>query len=140
MPSRKGEIKQFSEAIIASVMDGDSDPLDMAMKLNAIEKIIKEVKENVDFRAAVLDHADMWTEKTFGHKGAEFTKTQSAKYDYTHDPVWNKINTEKTEVSTRMKARETTLKSLREPADIDGVQCFPPSKESTSIVKITFKF
>lgn len=140
MPSKKGEIKRFSDTIIASVMDGDSDPLDMAMRINAIEKIIKEVKANPDYQAAILDHADMWQEKTFAHAGAEFTKTESSKYDYSLDAGWSAINTEKDQVSAKMKARETILKSIKDATEIDGVTCYPPSKKSTSIVRITFKF
>lgn len=137
-PSNKEGIKLMADAIVTGVMNGEADPLDVRAKIDAIEKIIKAVKDDVAFKDAVLDHADQYPEKTFDHNSVKFTKAEAAKYDYSDDPVWNDLKGDELELATERKAREVVLKALREATKINGVLCNPPAKKSTSYVRVTF--
>ncbi len=85
IPANKVGIQLFAEAVVQNVMDGETDPLDVRLRVDAIEKIIKAIKDNPDFKTAVLDQADMWPEKSFEKDGVKFTKAESTRYDYSDD-------------------------------------------------------
>jgi hypothetical protein len=138
IPSNKEGIKIFANAIVDAVMNGDSDPLEVRAKIDAIEKIIKAVKDDVAFRDAVLDRADLEPDKTFDFQGVKFTKAESARYDYSDDKVWSDYKNEEDEIAAYRKEREEMLKALKEPTEINGVLCYPPAKKSTTYVRVTF--
>lgn len=138
IPSNKAGIKLFADAVVMGVMNGEADPLEVRAKIDAIEKIIKTVKDDQAFKDAVLDHADQWGEKTFEHNGIKFTKAESAKYDYSEDEIWEELRAEELSVSQRRKSEETLLKSLKEPTEVNGVLRHPPVKRSSGYVRITF--
>ncbi len=138
IPSNKAGIKLFADALVTGVMDGEADPLEIRAKIDAIEKIIKAVKDDVSFRDAVLDQADLHAEKTFDFQGIKFTKAESAKYDYSDDEVWKDLKIKEGLIANDRKNRENILKALKEPTEIEGVLCNPPAKQSTSYVRVTF--
>lgn len=138
IPGNKAGIKLFAEAIVQGVMDGNAEPLDMRIKIDAIEKIIKAIKDDVSFKDCVLDQADLYPEKTFDYNGVKFTKAESAKYDYSDDEVWQAFKDEETMVAGNRKEREAVLKALKSPTEIDGVLSHPPAKKSTTYVRVTF--
>lgn len=138
IPANKAGIKIFADALVDASINGEIDPLDMRKRLDAIEKVIKEVKANKDFRDMILDAAALWPEKTFEHEGVKFTKAESAKYDYSADPVWNRLNSDVQRFTSSRKDEEQILAALKEPTEINGEMRFPPLKNSTSYVKVTF--
>jgi hypothetical protein len=138
IPANKAGITMFAEAIVEGVMSGEADPLDIRKRIDAIEKIIKEIKDNPKFKDAVMDQADLWPEKTFEHDGVKFTKADFSRYDYTSDPVWSSIKKQESHYAGLRKGREKILLALTEPTEIDGVMSFPPNKTSGSYVKVTF--
>lgn len=138
IPSNKAGIKLFADAVIMGVMNGEADPLEVRARIDAIERIIKSIKEDQSFQDAVLDHADQWGEKSFEYNGLKFTKAESAKYDYSDDEIWEEIRNEELSVSQRRKSEETLLKSLQEPTEVNGVLRHPPVKRSSNYVRITF--
>ena len=72
IPANKAGIKLFADAIVDGVMNGEADPLDVRAKIDAIEKIIKAIKDDVAFKDAVLDQADLWgTESDCFWRGGE---------------------------------------------------------------------
>lgn len=128
----------FADAVVNGVLDGEAEPLEIRTRIDAIEKIIKAVKAHPDFQAEVLDQAERWPEKSFEHNGVTFTKSESAKYDYSDDPTWATLKKAEDACADHRKEREALLKALKEATEIDGVLCHPPVKRSTSYVKITF--
>lgn len=138
IPANKAGIKIFADAIVTAVMDGDTDPLEVRIKIDAIEKIIKSVKDDIAFRDAVMDRSDMEPDKTFEFNGVKITKAESARYDYSDDPYWNELKDQEGEIAAYRKEREEILKSLKAPTEINGVLCNPPAKQSTSYVRVTF--
>lgn len=138
IPANKAGIKLFADAIVTAVMDGNADPLDVRIRIDSIEKIIKAVKDDVSYKDATLDQADLWPEKTFEKDGVKFTKAESAKYDYSDDPTWLLLKEREGQAAQDRKDLEAVLKALKEPTEINGVMSYPPSKKATTYVKLTF--
>ena len=138
IPANKAGIELFANALVDGLMSGDVDPLEIRAKIDAIEKIIKAVKDNEQFRDVVLDAADLHPDKTFEVNGIKFTKAESARFDYSNDPVWQKLKAAETECSIARKGWEGTLKSLKEPTEIEGEMAQPPVKKATTTVRVTF--
>lgn len=137
-PSNRAGIKLMAEGIVSGVMSGDVDPLEVKAKLESIEKIIKEVKADISFRDAVQDEAEMHPDKTFELNGVKFTKSSSAKYDYSEDEVWGWLKEQEEGIANDRKKEEAMLKTLDGPTEVNGVMRTPPFKKSSSYVKITF--
>ena len=138
IPSNKAGMKLFADALVNAVMNGYADPLEVRSRIDAIEKIIKAVKDDLSFKDAVLDQADLWPEKSFEHNGVKFTKAESARYDYSDDIVWNELKTLESEFAGKRKEREGILKALTEPTKIGDVDCNPPGKQSSTHVRVNF--
>lgn len=138
IPSNKEGIKIFADAIVSGVMSGEAEPLDVRAKIDAIEKIIKAVKDDIAFKDAVLDQADLYPEKSFEFNHVKFTKAESSKFDYSDDEIWADAKGRETEAAEERKAEEATLKTLKGPTEINGVMRHPPFKKSTTYVRVTF--
>jgi hypothetical protein len=138
IPANKAGIELFANAIVEGLMSGDVDPLEVRAKIDAIEKIIKAVKANQQFADVVLDAADLHPEKSFEVNGIKFTKAESARYDYTGDPIWRNLKHDEEMFAKERKEREAVLKALKEPTEINGLLCHPPVKTSTTGVRVTF--
>ena len=138
IPANKAGIELFANAVVEGVMSGDVSPLEVRARIDAIEKIIKAVKDNEQFRDVVLDEADTYPEKSFEVNGIKFTKAESARYDYSADPIWRNLKHDEEMFAKERKEREAVLKALKEPTDINGLVCNPPVKKSTTTVRVTF--
>lgn len=138
IPANKAGIQLFADAIVSGLMEGEVSPLEVRARIDAIEKIIKAVKDNQQFRDVVLDEADMHPEKSFEVNGIKFTKAESSRYDYSADPVWNQHKADESKAATLRKGREGVLKALKEPTVINDVECNPPVKTSSTTVRVTF--
>jgi hypothetical protein len=138
IPSNKAGIKLFADAIISAVFNGDTDPLEVRAKMDAIEKIVKTVKDDERFRDVLQDRAEMEPDKTFEFNGVKFTKAEATRFDYSGDEVWGDLKEKEKEAAEDRKEAEELLKSLRKPTEIDGVLRIPPVKNSTSHVRVTF--
>ena len=138
IPANKAGIELFANALVDGLMTGDVDPLEIRAKIDAIEKIIKAVKDNEQFRDVVLDAADMHPDKSFEVNGIKFTKAESTRYDYSGDIVWRGWKEDEVHAAGQRKEREAVLKALKEPTEVNGVMCNPPTKKSTTGVRVTF--
>ena len=138
IPSNKAGIKIFADAIIDGALSGDVDPLEVRVKIDAIEKIIKSVKDADQFKEAVNDRAGLEPDKTFEFQGVKFTKAESAKYNYSKDEIWADAKERETMAATERKDEEKILQALKQPTEINGVLRTPPSKMATSYVRVTF--
>ena len=139
VPASRSEINQFVDSILSIVMEGEVDPLSVHRRINALERIIKGIKDNADYKFAINDQADKYSEKTFDFEGAEFTKASSARYDYSDNEYWHKLKEVELKAIDDRKDHEKILSALKEPTEINGELSYPPSKKSTSYVKITLR-
>lgn len=138
IPSNKAGIEIFANAIVQGILSGEIEPLEVAVKVDAIDKIIKAVKSNVQYRDVILDNADMYDGKTFEFSGVKITKADSVKYDYSVDAVWRGLKADEDAVAEKRKAREKLLQTLSEVTQVNGVEAVPPVKSSTSHLRFTF--
>lgn len=137
VPANKAGVAMFAESIVNTLLEGDVDPLDVRVRIDAIEQIIKTIKADPAFRDVVMDAADMHGAKSFDHLGVKFTLANVSKYDYSDDQVWCEINEEIKRLTAIRKKRETILKALTETTEIDGVESNPPLCHTTQTVKVT---
>lgn len=143
MPLTKAGIKEWSEALIDSLLSGDYNPLDMEVRLKAMEELIKSIRGDSRVRSYVLDEAHKYQTKTFETDHAEITVKDVPRYDYSLDKTWQDLKDEETDVVNARKARETLLKGLDPDRDNwdreTGEKIMPPAKRSTTVVSIKLR-
>lgn len=146
LPTTQTQIDVFSDQMIESVRQGETNPLEVLVILKAFEKaterILKEVRENY------VKEADKYSEKSFELFGAKLEKAEvGTKYNYSicNDPVYNRRLAIATEANKLVKEREDFLKSLKDPLNIvdeetgELVKIIPPLKTSTESVKVSIR-
>ncbi len=139
LPANKDGIKAFAKAVVTELMDsGDWNPLEIAVRVNAIEKIMKAVKADTTFMDACFDEAELQPSKQFVYEGVTVTKTSSASLDYSGDKTWLKLKEVETKAADERKRREAVLKTLKDRTNVDGKICYPPVKTSKDV--LAFKF
>jgi hypothetical protein len=137
VPGNKEGIKLFSANIVEAVLSGENNPLEVHAKIDAIEKIMKAVKANPDYKDCILEEAENYGEKTFETGGVKFTVANSTKYDYSKDEVWQALKEIEDKAAADRKAREAILKALKEPTAIDDIIAYPPVKSTSTGVRVT---
>lgn len=146
LPTTQTQIDIFSDQVIESVRQGETNPLEVLVILKAFEKaterILKEVRENY------VKEADKYSEKSFELFGAKLEKAEvGTKYNYSicNDPVYNRRLAIATEATKLVKEREDFLKSLKDPINFvdeetgEFVKIIPPLKTSTESVKVSIR-
>ena len=138
LPTSKEEIKVFADNVVESLMDGFHEPLELAIRVEAVKKIMDAIKDDDRFKDACLDHADNFPEKTFSFSGIDVTKASSTRYDYSEDEEWNTLKRIEDNCAKDRKERETVLKAIKDESVIDGVKCYPPVKISSDHLRFKF--
>ena len=146
LPTTQTQIDVFSDQVIESVHQGETNPLEVLVIMKAFEKaterILKEIRENF------VKEANTYPEKSFELFGAKLEKAEvGTKYNYSicNDPVYNRRLAIATEATKLVKEREDFLKSLKEPMNFideetgEAVKIIPPLKTSTESVKVSIK-
>lgn len=146
LPTTQTQIDLFSDSVIESVRQGETNPLEVLVILKAFEKaadrILKEVRDNF------VNEADKYPEKSFEFNGVKMEKAEvGTKYNYSicGDPIYNQRFQIKEEADKQVKEREEFLKALKEPMTFvdestgEVVKIIPPSKTSTTSVKVTIR-
>lgn len=146
LPFSKQQVILFSSQIKDSLINGDVEPLELAVYFKSIEKTIEEVKETLSSMA--LSEAEKYGKGKFEFKGAEIqVKELGTKYDYsqTGDTEWERLTSEKNAIDARIKDREAMLKSLTGSLTIvnedtgEMETIYPPIKKSTTGISISLK-
>ena len=133
-------IKQISEItktdvinnVIGEVLEGNINPLELEMKLRALEDISKKIRADIRIKNAVYDEAMKHDGQQYMEHEVKITTRKNA--DYKDDEEW-------TLLKAKVKAREVFLKSLKEPIiDKDTGEMIQPAKyrvsEIINLVKI----
>ena len=145
-PTTKQEAESFIERLTTAVAEGEINPLELHIKLNAMEKAIEGVRKNV--RDAVMNEANKYPEKIFDVFSAKIEKTEvGTKYDYSNcgDVQWLEAKDQESEWKRKREERELFLKSLKKPMSINDettgevIEVRPPAKTSSSFIKVTLK-
>lgn len=144
-PTTKQQANDFASKLILEVNEGNVNPLDLHIKLTAMQTAIETVKKAISEQT--LTEAQRYGQKTFEHQSAEVTiKELGTKYDYSNcnDAELEELNKKIASLEEAKKKRETFLKALTSPMDIvvneaEVVKIYPPVKRSTTGVAITLK-
>ena len=146
LPDTKTGIEAFSKQLVASVQNGEVNPL----QLKALFKIMEKVAEKVDagIKDNLLTEAAKYSEKKFVVYGCEIERAEvGVKYDYAvcSDPIYDQRHAQVESAKTLLDERAAFLKALKEPLTIvceesgEVVTVRPPLKRGTEGLKFTIK-
>lgn len=146
LPTTQTQIDVFSDQVIESVRQGETNPLEVLVILKAFEKaterILKEVRENY------VRESEKYPEKSFEAFGAKLEKAEvGTTYDYSvcNDPIYNRLKQVFSEANDQVKEREAFLRTIKQSMTIvdestgEAATIIPPLKKSTSSVKVTIR-
>lgn len=94
----------MAEAIAEQVHGGTISALDTAIKLNAMETLVKMVKEKI--QDAVMDELGKHPKMKAEINGVTVTEFSSVKYDYSHLPGWTELDQQIAELTEKRKEIE----------------------------------
>jgi len=141
----KAQRFSFVRDVINRILVGDADPIKVHLQVKAMEEIIKEITSDPQYRDALLDESQKQG-KTFERYNGKFSiKEVGVKYDYLMcgDPDMDELLLKKAELDSKIKARETFLKTVPQSGlDVvtehgELVKIYPPIKTSTTTVTVS---
>lgn len=145
MPNTKSEINNFSDMLLTAINNGEINPLKIQVQLKAIESVIKKVNESEAYKYAIRESAEKYGAKSFEAFGAKVELAEvGTKYDFSNcnHLEYNDICEKIKALETDKKSLEMTLKTIKQPTPFviygEAVEVNPPTKSSTSSIKITF--
>jgi len=146
-PTTKQDIAHFTDKLVGEVESGAVSALEVHVKLTALEKCFKQVKDRVN--ALTMDEVNLHPEKTFDVFGNKVEKSElGISYDFSNcgDPIYIEINRQIDELKVKLKERESLLKSITHGSlhvamedTGEMVELFAPVRKSTSGIKVTLK-
>ena len=140
----KSSVQAVADQLIELAEQGN--PLEVKLKLKAMSEAIDEACKKVDKMAR--DEAEKHGAKTFDFMGCGLQLAEAGtKYNYKNcnDSEWNDLYSQFVELKAKLDVRQEFLQSLKKTLTIvndetgEITEIHPPSKTSTSIVKITLK-
>lgn len=102
-PTKFG-IELLADSIAEQVQDGNINALDTAIKLNAMEQVIKLTKDKIsdDVLTELAKHPKSKAEIN----GVTVTEVTTAKYDYSHLPGWSELDAQIAALTEKRKEIE----------------------------------
>jgi len=146
MASTSTQVDVFSDGVIQSVKNGETNPLHVMIQLKAMElateRIKKEIKENV------LSASEKYPGTQFEFLGNKIVKGDvHTEYDFSVccDPVYETRKSIFDTAKTSLEERQAFLKTIKQPVTIvdegsgEIVTLQPPLKKSTPGIKISIR-
>jgi hypothetical protein len=142
----KPYVADTSQSIIAAIQSGEVNPLDLKLQVKAIESVLETIKPILDKEAR--NEAEKFGAKSFDRLGAKVELFEAAtKYDYSmcNDDEYKDLLVEQEKLKLKIKQREKFLQAIdgKMTLVVEGtgevVTVFPPTKSSTSTIKITLQ-
>jgi len=138
-------VADTAQLIISAIQEGEVNPLDLKLKVKAMESVLETIKPILD--KAARDEAETYGAKSFERLGAKVEMFEAAtKYDYSmcNDDEYKDLLLEQEKLKLKIKQREKFLQSIDGKMNIitddgEGVTVFAPTKSSTSTLKITLQ-
>lgn len=94
----------MAEAVAEQVREGNINPLDTVIRLNAMETLVKMVKEKI--ANDVLDELMKHPKQKAEINGVQVSEMTSIKYDYSHLPGWTELDQQIADLKEKQKAIE----------------------------------
>lgn len=144
--NRKEQIESAAAEVSRQIKDGDANPLLTLANIKSWEKVFEKVKEDVI--VAAIRAAENYPEKEIVQYGAKFEKTEAGvSYDYKScgHPGYERLCNQIEELNVKKKQMETMLRAIGGSATLvddstgEIVTIYPPSKKSTTTIKVTIK-
>jgi len=143
-PTTKQEAELFANNLINEVATGATNPLDLHIKMNALQKALDKVKEAI--RDDVYTEASKHGSKSFEYRGVRVELAEmGVKYifDGCGDAVWQNLSNTLEMAKNDLNKREQMLKTITGTLHVadestgEMMEIHPPVKKSTSGIKIT---
>lgn len=145
-PETKSEILLFVDKMVDNALDGWVNPLQTEAQLACMEKVVKDIRANKDFKNAVLSEAEKYGQKTFeAYNSNVQIKETGVKYDYSlcgHSRL-NELYEQIERLKEEIKGIEKYLQSVPDGTEYINPQTgeinklSKPIKTSTTQVVIT---
>lgn len=138
------EIGNLIHLMKQELMSGDYNPLDVELKLKAMEETIKQLRADEDIRAFVLNEAEKHG-KSFEWRGAKMSVREvGVKYDWASsgDSEWAILDAQIKELTEKKKAREKFLQSIPDGGTVNpdtAEVVYRPAKTSTTSIAVTLR-
>lgn len=137
----KGQRQSFANQVVQAIKEGAVDPRKILLQLKCTEDLIKQIKDDEDFKAVLIEEAAKQGKKHEFFNSSMEIKETGITYD------WSKCNDVKLiELAAQLKARQAMLKSLPPSGLIvtdeetgETTTIYPPAKSSTTSVAVTLK-
>lgn len=145
-PANKQQIEFFSTDIVGKVKSGELNALEVYTRLKALEKTSENITKQI--RDDVMKIVDKYPEKSFNAFGSVVEKSETGvKYSYENcgDPEWQEAADQEKQWAEKRKEREKFLQAVKGSATLvneetgETYKVYPPSKTSTSFIKVTHK-
>ena len=138
MPSTKSEVSKFIGLLTNEILG--SDPLNAAIQISALEKIVKTLRADPEIREMIVEELEKYNGKVV-FQGNEIERAETGtKYDFQGDHVLQDLDQQMLSIKNSIKERQSILKALKKSAyDEDGIEMKPAIKSSTTNYKITLK-
>ena len=157
LPTKASDINALRNRLIQQVHDGKVSALDMIATAKAYSLIVNgdDKKENGildQLLELALDELSQYGKEKVTKLIFEISQIEiGVKYDFSHDPIWNKLNNSVNSAKEALKAREELLKNVPRPDSLKGVKAMteldtdtgeyfellPPVKSSKTTLKFT---
>jgi hypothetical protein len=136
----------LANAIIETVLNGNINPLDLPVKKKCIEMALDQAMKNEKVQEVLIEeirkhgkHADH-----FGAKLEVIEAGTKYHFDKCNDPDLRALEAEAAIINAKATARKELLKKLSPEGetilkDDEVIQIYPPTKTSTTTIKITMK-
>lgn len=145
-PTTKEQAESFANKLTEEVLQGEVNPLELHVKLTAMQKAFETVKTNI--AKEVLAEAQKHNAPTFKAYTSEISIQElGVKYDFTNcgDLVYADLKKKEEELKMEIKNREAFLKSCKAGTELidsesgEVYTIYPPAKSSTTGVKVILK-
>lgn len=136
------EIGNLIHYMKQELLSGEYNPLDVELKLKAMEETIKQLRSDEEIRAFVLSEAEKYG-KSFEWRGAKMSiREVGVKYDYASsgDSEWALLDAQIKELTEKKKAREKFLQAIPDMGTVSpetGETIYRPAKTSTTSIAVT---
>jgi hypothetical protein len=102
-PTKFG-LELMADSIAEQVQNGLYNSLDVAIKMNAMEQLVKLVREKIS--SEVLDELAKYPKGKAELNGASVSVMESIKYDFSHLPGWSELDSQIAELKEKQKEIE----------------------------------
>lgn len=144
LPDNKSQIESFIRVAKNEILSGEVNPLEIDIRLKIMEELIAGLRKDSDIKAAILNELDMYPEKTVAVYGAEITKRNYTKYDFSlcNDSELELLQAEADLANMKVKQRQEMLKVISPCSVVNpdtGEYLQPARKEVSETYAIKIK-